>query len=107
MRMWVLLIDPAAGMPPVTHTDALFADQSQSILDKLVCYWARSVGSRLRVWHCRPKLVDQHFAVAHFRLPLDAGQSIPRHHRPLATASGWRERTQSVHSRVADRTLRC
>jgi hypothetical protein len=36
MRMWVLLFGPAAGMPPVTHTDALFAEQSQSILDDLV-----------------------------------------------------------------------
>src|SRR5215813_9011875 len=35
MRMWVLLFGPAAGMPPVTHTDALFAEQSQSILDDL------------------------------------------------------------------------
>src|SRR5215471_21439144 len=36
MRMWVLLFGRAAGMPPVTHTDALFAEQSQSILDDLV-----------------------------------------------------------------------
>src|SRR5215471_347417 len=35
MRMWVLLFGPAAGMPPVTHTDALFAEKSQSILDDL------------------------------------------------------------------------
>jgi len=34
--MGVLLFGPAAGMPPVTHTDALFAEQSQSILDDLV-----------------------------------------------------------------------
>jgi hypothetical protein len=32
---WVLLIDPAA-VPPVTHTHALFAEQSQSIRDNLV-----------------------------------------------------------------------
>src|SRR5215831_15373555 len=38
MRMWVLLFGPAAGMPPVTHTDALFAEQSQSILDDLVAF---------------------------------------------------------------------
>jgi len=29
------------------------------------------------------------------------------HHRPIAAEPGGRERTQSVHSRVADRTLRC
>jgi len=38
MRMWVLLFGPAAGMPPVTHTDALFAEQSQSILDDLAAF---------------------------------------------------------------------
>jgi hypothetical protein len=32
---WVLLTDPGA-VPPVTHTHALFANQSQSILDNLV-----------------------------------------------------------------------
>ena len=65
----------------MTHTHALFAAQSQSILDDLVCYWARTVGSRFRVWQgldCRPQLIDQHAAVVHFPLPLDAGQSIPR-----------------------------
>jgi len=65
----------------VTHTHALIAAQSQSILDNLVCYWARTVGSRFRVWQgldCRPQLIDQHSAVVHFPLPLDAGQSIPR-----------------------------
>jgi hypothetical protein len=47
----------------------------------LVCYWARTVGSRFRVWQgldCRPQLIDQHSAVVPFPLPLDAGQSIPR-----------------------------
>ena len=39
----------------------------------------------------RPHLVDQHFAIAHFPLPLDTGQSIPRHHQPLATEPGGRE----------------
>src|SRR6267378_3194378 len=32
---WVLLIDPGA-VPPVTHTHALFAEESQSIRDNLV-----------------------------------------------------------------------
>jgi hypothetical protein len=36
---WVLLVGPAA-VPPVTHTHALFADQSQSILDNLWHCWA-------------------------------------------------------------------
>jgi hypothetical protein len=39
----------------------------------------------------RPHLVDQHFAIAHFPLPLNTGQSIPRHHQPLATEPGGRE----------------
>ena len=46
-----------------------------------MCYWATTVGSRFRVWQgldCRPQLIDQHSAVVHFPLPLDAGQSIPR-----------------------------
>jgi len=34
-------------LPPVTHTDALFADQSQSILDNLVALLGQS-----SAWNC-------------------------------------------------------
>jgi hypothetical protein len=37
----------AAPLPPVTHTDALFADQSQSILDDLVALLGQS-----SAWNC-------------------------------------------------------
>jgi hypothetical protein len=43
---WVLLIDPRRP-PLVTHTDALFADQSQSILDNLVALLGHS-----SAWNC-------------------------------------------------------
>src|SRR6516162_9410842 len=39
--MWVLLID-RQRLLPVTHTDALFATQSQSILDDLVALLGQS-----------------------------------------------------------------
>jgi len=45
MRMWVLLIDAAAGMPPVTHTETLFTEQSQSILDDLAALGVGLFGS--------------------------------------------------------------
>jgi hypothetical protein len=38
-------------VPPVTHTHALFADQSHSIPDNLV-----ALLGAIRAWHCSPKL---------------------------------------------------
>jgi hypothetical protein len=49
-RFFYIASEPQTGrepQPPVTHTDALFADQSQSILDNLVVLLGQS-----SAWNC-------------------------------------------------------
>jgi hypothetical protein len=48
-------------LPPVTHTDALFADQSQSILDDLVALLGQS-----SAWNCSdPERSDLQYEKVH------------------------------------------
>ena len=101
MRIYIIGND---GITLSREAPATVSEGETAVVSNEELHAARLSGKRLlALWNALPGVV----AVAHFPLPLGAGQSIPRHHRPLATEPGGCERTQSVHSRVADRTLRC